>query len=102
MLRFLLIIFLLQSSSLFAIEPTKMLTLHIQFDSKPTKVFYELPVHLNKTIKIDAANQGASIVTTETMMLNNQPFTAAILVKPTEVNKNQVTLKFNLVSYGFG
>lgn len=94
-------LFSLQATILFASQPTKELALNIEFNSTPNGVFYEEPLHFNKSIKINSTINTNNIVMTQSKMINNFPVTLVMLAKPVAMNNNQVTLQFILMSYGF-
>ena len=98
-----LVIFLLSflSASVFATETNKILTLKIEFNSKANGTISDHPIHINKTIKIDTGQESNTIIMTESIIEHNFPVTVTMLVKPVEVSKNQVDLRFNLLQYGF-
>jgi hypothetical protein len=96
-----LFLFVIQPSLLFAYDSNKELTVNIQFDAKPNDPFYDKPLHINKIIKIPAVLTTNSIVMTQSHIVKNSLVTLAMLVKPVEIDGNQVTLQFSLINYGF-
>jgi hypothetical protein len=93
-----LLALLSQPLTLFAAE-SQDLSLHIQFNSNSNA--YGEPIHIDKVVKISPTKKSNTIVMTQSNIVNNFPVTTAMLVKVLDKNKEQMTLQFSLVNYGF-
>lgn len=96
-----MILFALQIPSVLALGTNKKLTLKIEFYSKPNGSIYDHPLHVKKTITLDPNQDKNTIIMTESKIENNFPITLSMLVKPIEITKKEVDLRFNLLQYGF-
>lgn len=102
MLKKIFILFItLFSLSAFAADTSKKLTLKIEFFSKPNSSIYDHPIHFTKIININPDDDRNAIIMTQSKIEHNFPVTLIMLVKPVEMTKNQVDLRFNLLQYGF-
>lgn len=94
-------LFYFYSSFALASTPVKEIMLNIQFDSAPNLPFYDKPLHIKHTVRINPNQEINHIVMTQSGIVNNFPVTLAMLVKSIALTNNQTTLQFNLVHYGF-
>ncbi len=102
MIMIFLIIWLMVNTSHATVNHSiNQLKINMQFHSKPNKDFFNQPVFMEKTIQIDPILNKPTIISTQSTLMNNLPVTIAMLLKITKINNDQITLHFDLMSYGF-
>lgn len=79
----------------------KQIKLKITFDwREPNEPFNNELIHIQKTILLNPAQTSYTIVTSETKANDRLPVTWALLLRPVDINQQQMTAMFMLVQYG--
>lgn len=97
----LVVLFSLQTSQAFASETNKPLIVKVDFYSEAEGISDDHPLHIVRTVKIDPHADSNTLVMTQSKIENNFPVTLAMLVRPTDLSRKRVSLRFNLVQYSF-
>lgn len=82
-------------------QSSKQIKLNVTFDwQQPNQPFNNEMIHIKKTIILHSDQTNYQVVSTETKADDKLPTTWALLVKPMDVSKQQMTAEFMLVQYG--
>jgi hypothetical protein len=79
----------------------KQIKLNITFDwQQPNQPFNNEMIHIKKTVILQPEQSNYVVVSAETKADDKLPTTWALLLKPMDVSKQQMTAVFMLVQYG--